>query len=73
MIISFILVVILIWAFKFDLSSSQRCFTLTGTMYKFTFRRMETHSPSDFEMPMPTLPPDVVVCDGIPRGSWNTK
>ena len=34
---------------------------------------MEAHSPSDFEMPMPTLPPDVVVCDSIPQGSWNTK
>ena len=22
---------------------------------------------------MPTLPPNVAVCDGIPRGSWNTK
>ena len=34
---------------------------------------METHTPSDFEVPVPTLPPDVAVCDGIPRGSWNTK
>ena len=34
---------------------------------------MEIHTLSDFEVPVPTLPPDVAVCDGIPCGSWNTK
>jgi hypothetical protein len=32
--------------------------------------RMDIHGPHDFTNPVPTLPPGVIVCDGIPRAKW---
>jgi len=34
---------------------------------------MDTHGPKEFANPMPTLPHDVVVCNGIPHLKWNFK
>jgi len=34
---------------------------------------MDLHGPEDFANPVPTLPPNVVECDGIPRTKWVTK
>ena len=31
---------------------------------------MDFHSPDEFAIPVPTLPPGVAVCDGIPRAKW---
>ena len=33
---------------------------------------MDLHGPDEFAVQVPTLPPDVAVCDAIPRSSWNT-
>ena len=32
--------------------------------------RMDYHGPEDFANPVPTLPPDVRLCEGIPRAKW---
>jgi len=34
---------------------------------------MDLHGLEEFENPLPTLPPNVVVCDGIPCAKWVTK
>ena len=34
---------------------------------------MDVHGPEEFVVRVPTLPPGVAVCDGIPRQSWETK
>ena len=37
------------------------------------FYRMDLHGPEEFSNPVPTLPPGVALCEGIPRAKWVTK
>lgn len=34
---------------------------------------MDIHGPDEFANPLPTLPPEVAACEGIPRSSWSTR
>ena len=34
---------------------------------------MDAHEPTEFAKHVPVLPPDVAVCDGIPRSKWYFK
>jgi len=34
---------------------------------------MDLHSLEEFANPMPTLPPNIAMCDRIPRAKWITK